>query len=170
VSSKHATRQEIDEIAWEAIDAHVSPTRPDGYRSSRPSNYIELWEAIQSFTPDIEDTSPMPWAWPAFEHAWSNFLHEFFCWRTTGFFSEPPPTCFGPEHAALLAGTAEYLCHRYDLDVPEWVSDPRYRLRDLWDVEGYLNPRETLYRRVQRSEPEFLSRNVVFEARNLITL
>jgi hypothetical protein len=68
----------------------------------------------------------------------------------------------------MLAGSAEYLCHRYDLDVPEWVADHRFRLPHL---EGfYPEPPETRLARCPRSAPEFLSLNLIFEARNLITL
>lgn len=42
----------------------------------------------------------------------------------------PPPPCFEDDHAALLAGTAEYLCDRYGLIKPDWVDDPIYILAE----------------------------------------
>ncbi|GEM_PF-1429188 len=163
-----ARRSHTDGIAWATIDAHIPPLRPEGYRSSRPSNYQELWEAVQAYQPHPNDSDAPPWMWPAFEHAWSNFLHEFFYWRLADFFAVPPSAELGPERCAMLAGSAEYLCHRYDLDVPEWVADHRFQLPHLQDF--YPENPATRFARCQRAAPEFLSLNLIFEARNLITL
>jgi hypothetical protein len=166
-------RDRMDAIAWAIIDAHVPPVRPLGYKSSRPANFAELSKAVEAFRSDYpEDLDPLPGTWPAFEHAWSNFLHEFFYWRLADFFAVPPPETLGLERGALLAGAAEYLCRRYDLDLPDWIDDPQYVLPEIYDFWGDITPevRAMRFRRVQRSSPEFLKRNVVFEARNLIVL
>ena len=140
--------------------------------SSRPANYAELWEATQAFVPRYAaDLDPIPGTWPAFEYAWSNFLHEFFLWRLADFFAVPPPEELGLERCVMLAGAAEYLCSRYNLEAPDWIDDSRYVLPALRDYWADVLPvsRDHLFRRCQRAEPEFLKRNLVFEALSLIT-
>ena len=159
----------MDQLCWDTIDSHVPAPRPSNHRSRRPSNYAQLEKAAFSCKqwPDEEDH--FPWEWPGFEHAWSDFLHEFFFWRLADFFAAPPPKSFPAEYQAVLAGTAEFLCERYDLDLPAWIDDPRYTLPALFEFWPCL-PAETKFRRVQRSAPAFLKRNLVFDPRNLITL
>ena len=166
-------RAAMDRIAWETIDGATLPILPhDASRAQRPLDYGQMWEAVEAYVPHPNEGTPLPETWPAFEHSFSDFLHGFYCYRVAGFFAVPPPDGFGTERCALLAGVAEYLCRRYELDLPGWICDPRYYLAELWDPVEVLCPdlRVSRYRRCQRSEPEFLRRNVVFEARNLITL
>jgi hypothetical protein len=158
-----------DRICWEIIDSHVPKTRPLGHRTSRPSNYAELEVAAFAYKLWPSELDHMPWTWPGFEYAWSNFLHEFFYWRLADFFFEPPPQSFPGEYQALLAGAAEYLCGRYDLDLPEWIDDPSFTMTTLYEFWPSLNQTRR-FRRVQRAAPEFLRRNLVFQARDLITL
>jgi hypothetical protein len=162
-------RDEMDQLCWDTMDLHVPRRRPAGHRTSRPSSYAELEVAAFAYELWPDEINHMPWTWPGFEHAWSNFLHEFFYWRLADFFTEPPPQTFPLEYQALLAGAAEYLCNRYDLDLPVWIDEPRYRMPILFEMWPRLQW-ETRFRRVQRSAPEFLKRNLVFEARGLITL
>jgi hypothetical protein len=88
------------------------------------------------------------------------------------FFTEPPPASFELQYKVLLAGSAEYLCDRWELDMPDWIGDPQYRMPELTDfgVARLLDLRETRFRRCQRAAPQFLKRNLIFEARNLIVL
>jgi hypothetical protein len=131
-----------------------------------------MWEAIQRFVPHPNETEPIPGTWPAFEHCWSNFLHEFFYWRLTDFFAVPPHPEMEDRYRVMLAGAAEYLCQRYDLKVPEWVYETQYYLPELDDFWGFLldDTIEAKQRRASHVEPEFRSRNLIFEARNLITI
>jgi hypothetical protein len=162
-------RDEMDRICWETIDAHAPRLRPQNHVTARPTNYAQLERDALAYELWPDEVDHAPWTWPGFEHAWSNFLHEFFYWRLADFFTEPPPASFPIEYQALLAGAAEYLCNRYDLDLPAWIDDPRYTLPFLYEMWPCLQP-ETRFRRVQRAAPEFLKRNLIFEARNLITL
>ncbi len=165
-------RAVLDRAAWATIDSSLPALPREECRTRRPSNYEEMWEAVEAYVPHSDDALPLPGTWPAFEHAFSEFLHEFYGSRRASHFSVAPPDGFGTERCALLAGVADYLCRRYDLDLPGWIGDPRYCLQALWDPLEDICPdlRPTRYRRCQMSEPEFLRRNVVFEARNLITL
>lgn len=76
-------------------------------------NYRDLWEVAQAAD---------------FPHAWSEFLHGFFNWKDAEAFAFPPPAGLGQEWCAILAGAAEYLCHRYGLPVPAWTEKPQYFL------------------------------------------
>ena len=165
-------RAAIDGIAWATIDSSPPARFSARSRTRRPTNYGEMWRTVEVYVPHPNEGPSLPGTWPAFEHAFSEFLHGFYHFKSAAFFALPPPSGFGTELSALLAGVAEYLCRRYDLDLPDWIYDPQFRLPALWDPVEDIFPdsRGTRYRRCQRSEPEFLSRNVVFEARNLITL
>ena len=61
--------------------------------------------------------------------------------------------------SGLLAGEAVYLCHRFGLPVPEWTEKPEYFLREAWNKSWD-----------DSGEPEFKSRNVLFNSRHLIRL
>jgi hypothetical protein len=62
-------------------------------------------------------------------------------------------------YGAMLAGAAEYLCHRYDLQVPEWIEEPQYTLpesEDFWRMP-VLSDQEAQLRRAAKVEPELRS-------------
>jgi len=153
------SRAQLDQIAWETIKtASVSTASPAGLKASgRPRDYAELAELT---------------ARKDYETAWSEFLHEFFRYRTAEFFIVPPPRSFSPQRRALLAGVAEFLSTEFGLPVPEWVNDREYFLGEMWDPwEDICPDLESLRQvRIDRSHPMFLKRNVVYETRNLITL
>jgi hypothetical protein len=110
----------------------VRDRRPPGYeRSFRPANYRELGQKIT-------DTGD-------FELSWSEFLHEFYRYRTEEFFDERSPEFLSPGWKALLAGVAEFLSQEFSLTPPDWVNDPQYILRELWD------PWKTPYRTLRCS-------------------
>lgn len=123
----------------------------------RPRNYEEMAELAR-----VRD----------YEFAWSEFLHEFFRYKTAEFFAVPPPRSFSPQRRALLAGVAEYLSNEFQLPVPAWVSQPEFYLNEPWDPWEDLCPDMEEFRqvRMERSHPAFLKRNVIYETRNLITL
>jgi hypothetical protein len=75
-------------------------------------------------------------------------------------------------YRVMLAGAAEYLCHRYDLKVPAWVYEPQYYMPELDDFWVFFldDSTKAKQRRASHVEPEFRNRNLIFEARNLITL
>lgn len=152
-------RDRLDQIAWRTI--HETPGRdypPPGLAASgRPCNYAEFAELAARWDPEL---------------AWSEFLHEFFRYKQAGFFAVPPPTTLPRERRALLAGIAEFLCTEFGLPVPAWVNEPEYFLDEMWDPWEDLAPHleRTRPERIERSHPIFLKRNIVYEARNLITL
>jgi hypothetical protein len=88
--ARRPTRADLDRTAWSIIHqaSVVKDHRPAGYAASfRPANYAELGQKIT-------DTGD-------FELAWSEFLHEFYRFRTPDFFSERPPAFLSPGWKAL---------------------------------------------------------------------
>jgi len=153
-------RAQLDRIAWETIHSRAPFTgAPSGLaKSNRPSNYRELGELMD------QDGD--------FAFAWSEFLHEFYRYKTASFFAELPPTNLSPGYRAMLAGAAEYLSRRFDLPVPEWTDRPEFFLTEEWDILGEILPDVEQYReeRRARADEAFLKRNVIFESRSLIAL
>jgi len=153
-------RAELDQIAWETI--HSRPPfagTPSGLaKSRRPANYQELGELLD------EDGD--------FELAWGEFLHEFYRYKSASFFAEPPPSNLSPGYRAMLAGAAEYLSRRFNLEVPDWVNRPEFFLDQEWDILSEVLPDVEQYReeRRARADEAFLRRNVIFESRNLIAV
>lgn len=151
----------LDKIAWKTL--HDRP-RPEGTpkglaHTNRPANYSELGELVQR---------GVEW-----EIAWGEFLHEFMLYRQASFFTEPPPERFPIEYQALLAGAAEFLCEEFQLPVPAWVHDARYRLEEPWEPGSWMwagATEEENKRRWSRAHPALLRHNVIFESRDLITL
>ena len=62
-----------------------------------------------------------------------------------------------PRWAAYCAATVEYLCHRYGVPCPEWVSDVRYVLKEAWYCHEELHRREEL---IAATPIEFRKRNI----------
>jgi len=77
-------------------------------------NYRQLEIAARAYLPSWNEVYDLPGTCAAFEHAFSNFLHEFLLWTLSDFFTEPPPTSFALTYQVVLAGTAEFFCSRYD--------------------------------------------------------
>jgi hypothetical protein len=157
---RRATRAEIDAIAWKTIrEAKPHNGSPCGYsKCGRPSNYCELGQMIS----DRDD----------FELAWSEFLHEFFRYRTASFFEEPPPQILSKGWRAILAGTAEYLSKEFNLPIPVWTEEAEYFLPMLWNPLEDWVPDMEQYRaeQIAKAHEIFLKRKVIFASRNLITL
>jgi hypothetical protein len=155
-----ASRERLDEIAWGVIKAakvHEGP--PSGYAASgRPADFVELYDCAVRRND--------------FEHAWSEFLHEFFRYKSASFFAVPPPSKMSPGRKAILAGTAEYLSKEFNLPVPEWCYDAEYTLPELWDPMSDWNPEvdKHVEKRCSEAHEYFLKRNVIFASRNLITI
>ncbi|MBE3558665.1 MAG: hypothetical protein IMW89_05485 [Ktedonobacteraceae bacterium] len=62
--------------------------------------------------------------------------------------------------AAFCAASVEWLCQRYGVSIPAWVSDPRYVLPDPWfDSPGAHKP-EVRKRLIQRTPEPFARRNI----------
>ena len=72
----------------------------------------------------------------------------------------------------MLAGAAEYLSRRFNLEVPDWVNRPEFFLDQEWDILSEVLPDVEQYReeRRARADEAFLRRNVIFESRNLIAV
>jgi hypothetical protein len=60
----------------------------------------------------------------------------------------------------------------FNLQVPEWVNDPQYTLPEPWDPWEEIVPDAEQFRdeRRAKSHEAFLTRNVIYETRNLIYL
>ena len=154
---RSATRAEIDQIAWNTIKtAAVSPEAPWGHaQCGRPANYAELGQMIEDWNGD-------------FEHAWSEFLHEFFRYRAASFFAAPPPRNLNPGRRAILAGTPEYLSKKFNLPVPAWIEEPEYFLPEIWHPwsDMGLDTRIGQEARRAKSHECFLRPNVIFARRS----
>jgi hypothetical protein len=153
-------REAGDKIAWDTL--HARPPFPGGPAglavSDRPANFSELYQQIK----DGRD----------WELAWSEYLHEFFRYKSASFFEVEPPDGFSPAFRALFAGTAEFLCREFGLDTPVWVEKKEYFLPEVWEPWGEIMPddAESIERRKAKMDSAFLRRNVLFASRNLITL
>ena len=152
------TRNQFDQQAWSVL-AFRTPFsgKPKGFECSGcPANFVELAEAEE--------------AYGNFEHAWSEFLHEFYRHKAADFFAFEPPVQFSVGRRALLAGVAEALSIRFGLPVPAWVQKPEYMLREPWDPSAELHPGMSIEERMSYASPVFRKHNVVFKERSLIVL
>jgi hypothetical protein len=121
-------------------------------QSGRPKSFPELEEQLRT---GID-----------FNSALNMFLHEFYRHRDPRFFAGPPSQQLSDINRAALAGTAEYLCHRFGYDAPAWTDEPDYFLEsernwfeDAFD-QDYLVEHRKYY--LGRSAQEFTRRNLVF--------
>lgn len=107
-----------------------------------------------------------------FEHAWSDFLHAFYDFRTASFFEHPSPSSLSPQWQALLAGAAEWLSAEFGLPHPAWTDNPKYFLDAPWDPaeDLGLDVSDFIADTLARSPEAFRKRNIAFLSRNLITL
>jgi hypothetical protein len=151
----------LDKIAWNVIgssDAKATPTFPADYR--------ELGQLVDQMNGD-------------FPHAWSEFLHGFYAAKQQSQLDHPPPDNLPVVWQVILAGVAEHLALRYNLEVPKWVYRPEFYLTRLttvamfqWDAVLELTEadREEFRAEIGATPLPLLKRNVVFNERNLITL
>ena len=137
----------FDEVAWRSI--HERTPHPSDHKgvekSGRPKNY----EAVSRLIEQGGDWEPVI----------SDFLHQFYFSRTADSFEKEPGDWFSREARAWLAGVAEYLCHRFNLPVPEWTEKPEYFLPEPWEES-----------RADTGECEFRRRNIGYNPRHLIRL
>jgi hypothetical protein len=155
-------REKLDKIAWETIDKLPQyPVAEAGLSlSGRPRTYAEMGVQIQRGI-----------VWDLVE---SMFLHEFYQHRDASFFAAEPPEFFTDLQRVMLAGTAEFLCHRFGYEVPAWTEKPEYFLAEERSCfEDFLAPSVLAGLKathVRRSSPEFLRRNLILPTRSLIHL
>lgn len=152
------TRAEIDQKCWAILAARTPfAGKPEGFmHSGHPANFRELADAEESYGD--------------YGHAWSEFLHEFYRYKTVDFLAVEPPAQFSPGRRALLAGVADALSIRFGLPVPEWTQRPEYTLAEPWDPSAELYPGMPVEERISYASPVFQKRNVVFRERSLIVL
>lgn len=153
-------RDKFDQMAWSKIVARKpsSNLHCKGLaRSGRAANFEEL--AV-----DVVRRH-------GFQSPFADFLDEFYVFKSADFFDKEPPMCFSAKARALLAGTAEFLCHFMNLPVPSWTEKPEYFLPEEWDRTGdLLKNHENVEVRRSKATPEFKRRNILFNARGLIRL
>lgn len=151
-------RDQLDQKAWGIIHSRtVSSSRPAGYaRSGRPANYVEL--------------ATMVTATGDFERAWSEFLQEFYRYKSVSFLELPVPRAIPLERRAFLAAAAEFLCLEFDLAVPSWTQEPEYFLEAPWDPDALWFPGVPEEDRRRVADPIFLRHNVLFPRRGMIAL
>ena len=155
----------IDGIAWATIEAHVLPI--GRYRCSRPTNYAELRVAVRAYKLSPGDIDCMPWTWPAFEHAWASFLHEF----STG--GGPSPSTIHLPRSSLRSIACFSQARRSTSAIVTILTS-----RTGWKTPicfyqsfrscGPYGPKGRGMR--AKAAPESLRRNLVFQARGLITI
>jgi hypothetical protein len=141
-------RQQLDRIAWRII-ARKKASLGAKPGVGRPSNFPEILQWMRE-----ENDS--------FELSFANFLDEFYYFKRASFFRLEPPKEFTAQQRALLAGTAEYLCHRYKLRSPKWTQKPEYILDQEWNPLGMTNRR--------KAAPEFKRHGILYPARALIRI
>jgi hypothetical protein len=149
------SRAEIDALAWKIIEDKIPQAgSPPGYDiSGRPANFHELFL--------------MTLATKDFERSLSDFLHEFYRFKSPSFFEIPPPSGILPQRRAWLAGVAEYLCGRFRLPVQEeWdFAEETFGWAGLlMDMSPFRDERRA------RSHEAFRRRGVIYEPRGLIAL
>ena len=94
--------------------------------------------------------------------AYGNFLDRFVECGNTGrqwiIMDRPDDDDTLPIDAAKLAATVEVLVKKYDLEMPNWVMDPRYILKEPY----YGSATSKEFQRVlkETAPPEFARRNV----------
>lgn len=71
---------------------------------------------------------------------------------------EPEPTT--PELDAYSAAVVEYLCHKYDLQIPSWTENPERFLHSPWFPCELENLKPML---IMESPPEFRRRFIFVE-------
>jgi len=151
------TRDEIDKIAWQTI--HSRPPLDLGEdRGWRARDYQELEAKLN--------------AGVDFEHAWSDFLHAFYDYKTASFFAHPSPASLSVEWQALLAGAADWLSAEFGLPHPAWTDQRHYFLSEPWDPMQDLGLDMSVFIQAKlfQSPEAFRKRNVAFLSRNLIAL
>lgn len=98
------------------------------------------------------------------------FIHDFFgnfTDRREELLRDPivepeNPTPEQHEWAAFCAGAVEYLCAKYHLPCPEWVSDPRFTLKDPWFVSKLVRRNPRLQDQLRTEAPTPFARRNVF--------
>jgi hypothetical protein len=106
------------------------------------------------------------------EDAWialGNFMHQFFGYykhlRSELVFEaiEMPETATYDQRrwAAFCAGSVEYLCTKYDIEVPAWVYSPRYVLPTPWYYAIGAHKLQ-VQEKLRQSTPEPFTRRNVF--------
>jgi hypothetical protein len=150
-------RDKIDRIAWQTIHSRL-PRPLESARGLRAMDYRFLDEKLRVGVD--------------FEHAWSDFLHAFFDFRTASFFTYPSPLSLSPQWQAVLAGAAEWLSGEFGLPHPAWTDEAKYFLAVPWDPSEDLglDMSEFIADRLARSPEAFRKRNIAFLSRNLISL
>lgn len=151
-------REQTDTNSWETLSLRQPMTsEPEGYAASgRPANFIDLSKMFE----EIDD----------FDHAWSEFLHEFYRYKRLDFFTKPPTNSLPVERQVFLAAAAEALCTRFNLPIPEWTQNPAYTLPEPWDPDAFWYTDVPLASRMAGASPIFLKHNVIFAERGLIAL
>jgi hypothetical protein len=159
--------EKFDKMAWEAIFRRRRPPAGSNKglaRSGRSADYQELEVAAKEL---------------GLQHAFLEFLDEFYDYRTADFFEKEPSQFFSPTYRAFLAGVAEFFCHQFSLTVPEWTEKPEYFLPEEYDRKADLlrdligdTERDDSYLPDLRAKTaeEFRRRNILYEARGLIRL
>ena len=158
--STHKTREEIDQIAWEIIDKLPQYPVSEAGKGGRPKNYAEMGAQLQRGAD-----------WDSVQ---SRFFHEFYQHRDPSFFDAEPPEFFTDLQRVMLAGAAEFLCHKFGYEVPAWTEKPEYFLAEKrsWfedmACDSVLASLKDMH--TKQSSPEFLRRNLIMPTRALIHL
>jgi hypothetical protein len=148
------SRESLDQVAWAVIQERSAPrgVAPGLRHGGRPSTFAEILRQMRDGR--------------SWEHAFAEFLDEFYRFKDPAFFANAPPKSFPKRRRAFLAATAEHLSRRFGLMPPAWTEEPEYFLRHEWSVGfGAASP-ETR----KKAAREFLRRGIVFNSRGLIRL
>jgi hypothetical protein len=103
-------------------------------------------------------------------HGWSQFLHYCFEYKQSSFFAKRPPETFTVEEQAYLAASAEILCDRFNLPIPDWVHEPRYHLPKYWAAFKCVIDPDDIDERLAEADPVYLKHGVIARARDLLVV
>ena len=123
-----------------------------------------MWSELQTIqmTYDAIAQGERPWT------ALGDFMNYWFCYSTSQraelvqeplqMHSEPGPELI--QWAAFCAASIEYLCERYGVPCPTWVTNPAYVLPDPW-FKGLGAHKPQVQARLKQETPaSFALRNI----------
>jgi hypothetical protein len=161
MQSKFGSRKEQDDFIWVLHLAQPpNPGPPPNYRG------VTDFEQLATFI----GQEPDDFGHPSWVNGWSSFLHSFFFFKQVSFFGKRPPALFTIEEQAFLAASAEILCNRFNLQVPDWVSEPDYVLPELSAPVPWLRMQSVIKDPAATAHPTYLKHNVIARDRDLLVL
>ncbi|HTK09807.1 MAG TPA: hypothetical protein VL485_21725 [Ktedonobacteraceae bacterium] len=124
-----------------------------------------MWSELQTIKMTYHAIAQGERPWTAL----GDFMNYWFCYSTTQraeLIEEPlqEPVELTPElhqWAAFCAASVEYLCERYAITCPDWVSAPSYILEEPW-FKGLGAHKPNVQTRLRQETPECFARRNIY--------